>query len=68
MEQTHTETKSKFRLNVFVLFFLGYLAITLMFFFMICDDHTSAKEAVELIENPLLVLVSGTVAVIKDLV
>lgn len=69
---TSTETRdtrwvSTFRPNVFLLFLMAYGLLALLYYLLI-DNGCDGQEAFAFIENPLLVLLGGTVAVVKDLV
>ena len=58
---------TKFRINVLSLLLIAYVVLLLLFCVLV-KNEVPAKEAYGLIENALLVLLGGSVAVVKDLV
>ncbi len=78
-DETKDQTKkgkircfTKIRLNVLFLFLIAYLSLGFLFciltFFWPNETGQNPKEAFMLIKDPLLVLLGGTIAVVKDLV
>ena len=66
MESLTKKVVTPVRLNVLILFAIAYGLLAFIYCLLI--NTGTGQEAFALIENPLLVLIGGTVAVVKDLV
>ncbi len=62
-----TSMKIPWRKNVLSLMIIAYAAVMFVFFGLI-DEGTDAKDSYDVIKEPLMALVGGTLALAKDLV